>query len=82
MKGSGELYQRLCRQLTGRYAWRSRLKRGVLNGRSTALLDALDSLDLASNTLVLFTRDNGAHWIEADIEQTGHRANEPLAPPD
>jgi len=39
------------------------------------LLDALDSLDLASNTLVLFTSDNGAHWIEADIEQTGHRAN-------
>ena len=25
--------------LTGRYAWRSRLKRGVLNGRSTALLE-------------------------------------------
>lgn len=39
------------------------------------LLDALDSLDLAPNTLVLFTSDNGAHWIEADIEQTGHRAN-------
>ena len=39
------------------------------------LLDALDSLDLASNTLVVFTSDNGAHWIEADIEQTGHRAN-------
>ena len=30
---------------------------------------------LASNTLVLFTSDNGAHWIEADIEETGHRAN-------
>ena len=39
------------------------------------LLDTLDSLDLASNTLVLFTSDNGAHWIEADIEETGHRAN-------
>ena len=39
------------------------------------LLHALDSLDLASNTLVVFTSDNGAHWIEADIEQTGHRAN-------
>ncbi len=39
------------------------------------LLDALDFLDLGSNTLVVFTSDNGAHWIEADIEQTGHRAN-------
>ncbi|MYA09328.1 MAG: arylsulfatase [Holophagales bacterium] len=39
------------------------------------LLGALDSLGLASNTLVLFTSDNGAHWLEADIEETGHRAN-------
>jgi arylsulfatase A-like enzyme len=39
------------------------------------LLAVLDSLDLASNTLVLFTSDNGAHWLESDIEQTGHRAN-------
>ena len=39
------------------------------------LLGVLDSLGLASNTLVLFTSDNGAHWLEADIEETGHRAN-------
>ncbi len=39
------------------------------------LLGDLDSLGLASNTLVLFTSDNGAHWLEADVEQTGHRAN-------
>ncbi|MXX77096.1 MAG: arylsulfatase [Holophagales bacterium] len=39
------------------------------------LLADLDSLDLASNTLVLFTSDNGAHWLEADIGETGHRAN-------
>lgn len=25
--------------------------------------------------MVLFTSDNGAHWLEADIEETGHRAN-------
>jgi len=39
------------------------------------LLADLDSLGLASNTLVLFTSDNGAHWLEADIGETGHRAN-------
>lgn len=39
------------------------------------LLADLDSLGFASNTLVLFTSDNGAHWLEADIEETGHRAN-------
>ena len=35
----------------------------------------LDRLDLAADTLVVFTSDNGAHWLADDIEQTGHRAN-------
>ena len=39
------------------------------------LLADLDDLGLAEDTLVLFTSDNGAHWLASDIEETGHRAN-------
>ena len=39
------------------------------------LLDAIDEQQLAGNTLVIFTSDNGAHWLPSDIEQWGHRAN-------
>ena len=39
------------------------------------LLADLDALGLASNTLVLFTSDNGAHWLDSDIEEFAHRAN-------
>ena len=39
------------------------------------LLADLDRLGLTENTLVLFTSDNGAHWLASDIEETGHRAN-------
>jgi arylsulfatase A-like enzyme len=39
------------------------------------LLDVLDDVKLADNTLVIFTSDNGAHWLPSDIEQWGHRAN-------
>jgi arylsulfatase A len=39
------------------------------------LLDALDEHQFADNTLVIFTSDNGAHWLPADIQQWGHRAN-------
>lgn len=41
------------------------------------VLDALDEQKLSDNTLVIFTSDNGAHWLPADIEQFGHRANAP-----
>ncbi|HTU89019.1 MAG TPA: arylsulfatase [Gemmataceae bacterium] len=39
------------------------------------LLQALDDGKLSDNTLVIFTSDNGAHWLPEDIEKWGHRAN-------
>ncbi|MBI3839610.1 MAG: arylsulfatase [Planctomycetia bacterium] len=39
------------------------------------LLDALEQQQLADNTLVIFTSDNGAHWLPSDIEKWDHRAN-------
>jgi arylsulfatase A-like enzyme len=39
------------------------------------VLEALDRAELADNTLVILTSDNGAHWLPEDIEKWGHRAN-------
>lgn len=39
------------------------------------VLESLDQLGLSENTLVIFTSDNGAHWLEGDIDKWGHRAN-------
>jgi arylsulfatase A-like enzyme len=39
------------------------------------VLKALDDAKLADNTLLIFTSDNGAHWLPTDIEKWGHRAN-------
>jgi arylsulfatase A len=39
------------------------------------VLKALDQSGLAGNTLVIFTSDNGAHWLPEDIAKWGHRAN-------
>ena len=39
------------------------------------ILATLDQLNLVSNTLIIFTSDNGAHWYPADIERFDHRAN-------
>jgi hypothetical protein len=41
------------------------------------ILETLDRLKLAENTLVVFTSDNGAHWLADDIRRTGHLANGP-----
>jgi len=41
------------------------------------VLEALDRLNLANDTVVVFTSDNGGHWLPADIEKTGHLANGP-----
>lgn len=39
------------------------------------ILKALDEHDLAKDTVVIFTSDNGSHWPERMIEETGHKAN-------
>ncbi len=40
-----------------------------------AILNALEQAGVEEHTLVLVTSDNGAHWLESEIEQYGHRAN-------
>lgn len=40
------------------------------------VLKALDDTKLSDNTLLIFTSDNGAHWLPEDIEKWGHRAND------
>ncbi|MGS2722620.1 sulfatase family protein [Porticoccus sp. GXU_MW_L64] len=39
------------------------------------LFKALKEEGIADNTLIIFTSDNGAHWLDTDIEQYGHLAN-------
>ncbi|MBN8247531.1 MAG: arylsulfatase [Verrucomicrobia bacterium] len=41
------------------------------------LLATLDATGLAGRTLVVFTSDNGAHWLPSEVAQTGHHANGP-----
>jgi arylsulfatase A-like enzyme len=41
------------------------------------ILHALEERGLADNTLVIFTSDNGAHWLPAEVRETGHAANGP-----
>ena len=42
------------------------------------VLAALEGAKVSGDTLVILTSDNGAHWLPADIEKYGHRANGPL----
>jgi arylsulfatase A-like enzyme len=42
------------------------------------VLRALDDAGLADNTLLVFTSDNGAHWLPEDIRRWQHRANDDL----
>ena len=39
------------------------------------ILARLDRLAMSRNTVVIFTSDNGAHWVENDKTKYGHRAN-------
>ncbi len=39
------------------------------------ILNALDEAGVAENTLIVFTSDNGAHWLPQEIEMFDHRAN-------
>ena len=36
---------------------------------------ALEQAGIADNTLLIYTSDNGAHWLDTDIERYGHLAN-------
>jgi arylsulfatase A len=42
------------------------------------VMKALDDAKLADNTLLVFTSDNGAHWLPQDIARWQHRANDGL----
>lgn len=41
------------------------------------VMQTLEDQGLAKNTLVIFTSDNGAHWLPAEVARTGHAANGP-----
>jgi arylsulfatase A-like enzyme len=40
------------------------------------VMQVLDDAKLSDNTLLIFTSDNGAHWLPSDIEMWKHRAND------
>ncbi len=42
------------------------------------VLKTLEDAKLSGNTLLIFTSDNGAHWLPSDIEKWQHRANDGL----
>ncbi|MEZ5979744.1 MAG: arylsulfatase [Planctomycetota bacterium] len=46
-----------------------------VDGELGRVMDALQRLGVADDTLLVFTSDNGAHWEESDIAATGHRSN-------
>jgi arylsulfatase A-like enzyme len=41
------------------------------------ILAALDRRGLARDTMVVFTSDNGAHWLPGEVTRYGHAANGP-----
>ena len=46
----------------------------MVDGMVGKILDKIDALNLAENTLVIFTSDNGPFWTPELIEKYGHRA--------
>ncbi|MBR8536321.1 arylsulfatase [Carboxylicivirga sediminis] len=43
------------------------------------IMQSLDNAGIADNTLIIFTSDNGSHWLPSDVEQFNHRANGPFS---
>jgi arylsulfatase A len=48
----------------------------MTDGMVGRILKALEQQDITENTLVIFTSDNGSHWLEHDIERFNHQAND------
>ena len=49
-----------------------------VDGAVGDVLDKLDSLGMAGDTLVIFASDNGPVWYAEDVERYGHRSVGPL----
>jgi len=49
-----------------------------VDGVVGAVLDKLDALGMADETLVIFSSDNGPVWYPADVARYGHRSVGPL----
>ena len=49
-----------------------------VDGTLGRVMKALDDARLADDTLLIFTSDNGAHWLPEDIARWQHRANDDL----
>lgn len=39
------------------------------------ILEVLDRKNITENTLLIFTSDNGSHWMKSDIDSFSHHAN-------
>ena len=47
----------------------------MVDDAAAQVLDALQQSGMADDTLVIFTSDNGAHWLPEEIARWDHRAN-------
>ncbi len=48
----------------------------MTDGMVGQIMQALNTLKIADNTLVIFTSDNGSHWLPTDITEFEHLAND------
>ncbi|PWE00388.1 sulfatase family protein [Marinilabilia rubra] len=48
----------------------------MTDGMVGKVMKALDQKGITKNTLVIFTSDNGSHWLDTDIKKFSHRAND------
>jgi len=47
----------------------------MTDGMVGQIMQKLDELNIADNTLVIFTSDNGSHWLPSDVSEFEHLAN-------
>lgn len=48
----------------------------MTDGMVGEVMKTLDAQGISDNTLVIFTSDNGSHWLDTDIKRFNHRAND------